>query len=397
MNKTVIYGSLRAFKVMIQYLQHNGEDVGAILKDPALFKGRDAVQRSIYCNRQPIFDYLMTLVDENLADLTFVSDRGMTALHAAATQTGNAWYIHELLRRNCDPHARSKDGSPPFLNALKMGNLNGARLLAESPPCNKYRLFEEPSDQGYTSFGSVIAMALKNYRNRIGVDEIEFLDAIGATHFMNHIPTSSTVLHVLACQWPSSRPDYADFEAWLVDWLVARMPADLMNLHDEYGMAPLHWMAVRANDHAVSVMLQSDKTDPGILTLPSSHPLPCGMTILDVVIDRCTESLPAAVRDGGARELRFFQQRIERLMRLLLETEIAAPKYPGTAREELVKGALRVLGENIEQALVARRSESSATGIEITTAPWPQFIPSGGNSVQSPDELAQGLISIRVS
>jgi ankyrin repeat protein len=168
---------------MMEFLQSAKEDVSAILKEPDLFGGLDAIQRSIYSDQQPVFDYLMTLVDCGLLNLNFVSDGGITALHAAAFQTDNTWYIQSLLDQGCDPHTRLEDGRTPFLNALLPGNFEGARLLAESQHCDKSHLFDEPDQHGYVLFGSVIGIALTNYRNRIGVREIEFLDSLSATNF----------------------------------------------------------------------------------------------------------------------------------------------------------------------------------------------------------------------
>jgi hypothetical protein len=82
---------------MVDFVHAEGRGIGIILKDPNLFGGRDAIQRSIYCNRRPVFEYPMTLVDDGRLDFDFVSDRGMTALHAATFQTNNTTFIRELL------------------------------------------------------------------------------------------------------------------------------------------------------------------------------------------------------------------------------------------------------------------------------------------------------------
>ncbi|ORY12024.1 hypothetical protein BCR34DRAFT_664081 [Clohesyomyces aquaticus] len=374
MNNSVVYGSLKAFGAIVAHLRVEGRDINSILKDPSLFAGRDAIQRSIYSSRQPVFDCLMELVDQKLLDLDFVSEEGVTALHAATMQKINMHYLYALLQRESDPHRRSKDGSQPFISALKWANLEGARILFDSPLCDKHRLFHEPNGQGYTLFGSVIGMALTNYRNRVDASTIEFVYSLGGISFMNNIPANSTVLHIAARAWPSSRPDYANFEAWLVGWLVERMPADLINLHDEHGMTPLHWIAFHANDHGVSTMLQSDKVDRNILTIPSPNIIPAlvGMTIFDVVLNRC-RSLPTPVLEGGARELHFFQQRMQRLMTLLLKTDIPAQRHPYISRETLAENALQSLEANIGEALLARASASRGTQ-GIRAAPWPQVI-----------------------
>jgi len=316
---------------------------------------------------------LMDLVDEGLLGLDFVSDLGITALHAAAMQKTNMHYLNALLHRGSDPYTRSKDGSPPFLNALKFTNLKGARILFNSPLCDNHRLFYEPNAKGFTLFGSLIGMALTNYRNRIDAEIVDFVYRLGPISFMNHPAMRSTVLHLAAKVWPSSRPDYANFEAWLAEWLIDRMPAGLINLHDEDGMAALHWMAFTVDDHGVSTMLQSDKTDPNILTRPNSKNIPVGMTIFDIALDRCTQSLPTRVLEGGARELHFYQQRMQRLMALLLKTDIPAPMHADASRETLAESALRSLDTSISFALLARASAPGRTQ-GTRAAPWPQVI-----------------------
>jgi len=355
----------------VEFLQSDGESINDILKDSILFGGRDAVQRSIYLNQQSVFDYLMTLVDGGLLDLDFISDRGMTALHAAAFQSNNQWYIQALLQRGCNPYARSKDGSQPLIHALKFQNFGSARLIVESPYCDRNLFFSGVNHKGYTDCGSLVGMAMTNYRNIVNARTIEFLDSIGGTNYMNHLPTNSTLLHLVGSEWPSSRPDYANFESWITNWLVSRMPEELLNSYEMNGLAAIHCMVFRANVHGITTMLQSSKVNLNILTAPDAPDLPGRMTIFDIALDRCL-LIPGPVLEGGARELHFFHDRMKRLVSLLLDTQIpcALPKYRDSPREALAEKALRKLREKVQYALISRAIEDQDVRIR-----WPQVIP----------------------
>lgn len=358
---------------MIEFLRLEGRDIKAILKSAEIFDGRDAIQRSIYCNRQAVFDYLLTLFDNGDLSLDFVSVKGMTALHAAAFQTANTWYIQALLERGCDPHAESEDGRTPFQQAIAHKNFEGARIIVNSPSCDKRRLFEQDNRHGYVLFGSVVGMALTNYRNEIGVREILFLHELGAANFLNSRASKTNVLHILAQQWPSARADYCGFDCWLLGWLLREMPANLINEHDYTGMAPLHWMALRGNDHGILTMLQSEKIDSDIRTIENDIGIPENMTVFDVVLGRCNQSLPNMVLQGGARELDLFQQRIKRLVALLLETDIPVMTYPNVSRETSAAKSLNRLDDNIMTA-VSTASEAEDGTVSASKVSWPQII-----------------------
>ena len=401
LNNSVIYGSVDALRAMVEHLQSEDRDIRTILKSPILFGGRDAIQRSIYCNRQSVFDYLMALVDQNLLDLDFVSTRGMTALHAAGSQEENTHYMKVLLERGCSPYTQSKDGRTPFENAIFAKNLAGARVIVESPHCNTTTLFSIVSQGGYTLFGSIITSALTNYRGEIGAEQIEFLHSIGATsNFENHSTSGDTVLHILARMWPAARSDYREFDAWLLEWLLARMPASQVQRRDVTGLTALHWMVARSNDRCVRVMLMSDKTGEDAtteLTGPSAggphegqnSSVLHGKTALDLALYRTIQGdLPEHIVRGGAREMRGFQERMTRLLEMLYKEQQHQSGITTTAatttREEDVRLALETLDAKIEKVLATRLASSGSDGgssegeerniVDDTDAFWPQVI-----------------------
>ena len=387
-------GSAEALRIMVRHLQSEGRDVNEVLKNPALFGGSDAIQQSIYCNRQPVFDYLMKLVDRDLLDLEFVSNEGKTVLHAAASQSRNIHYLDTLLKRGRDPHVECEDGTVPFLTALLSHNFEGARLLVESPQCNKTRLFEEPNKYGYLLFGGVIGMALTNHRNCIGIREIEFLDSISSANFEVRKESGTTVLHILAMTWPSARTDFREFEAWLLDWLLERMPTELINqVEHGHGMAALHVMALRSNDRGVEIMLQNDKVIPCISTAGSTEArleatpaeiarfeaAPPGMTIFDIALVHSDRDLHPHVILGGAREIRSFQERMTRIVNFLQkETKIPTTRgrYSNFSREDNARGALANLDKRVEQLLALRQSYPAGNVVDVAHSglTWPHVI-----------------------
>jgi hypothetical protein len=254
-------------------------------------------------------------------DLEFKSKRGKTALHAASFNSDHVVFLDELLRRGCSPHDMSKDGVTPFQNALHYHNFTGARRILASPLCNHDRLANEPNGEGYTLFGAIIGAALTGCRNIIGVSTIQFLDSVGMTNFTNNVTNGTTVLHVLASVMPSTRPDYQNFDAWLLDWLLDKMPEDQINRHDQDGLPALLGMVIRSNDRGVAAMLQHPKVDCNVVASPG--PLttggpPAGSTALDIAFMLC-QLVPDYYKRGGARELFMFKQRAERIVNLLRE------------------------------------------------------------------------------
>lgn len=374
-------GTAEVFELVLQHLEREGKDVRAILKDSQTFAGRDAIQCAIYSNNQVTFEYLMSFVDKGQLDVSFTSDEGVTALHAVSFQKETQYFLKSLLDRGCNPHVRSKDGRTPFLFALMNGNFVGANTIVNHPSCDRNRLLQEPSEKGFMLFGSAVSMALTNYRNRIGVAEIEFMEKMGVVNYISNAETKQTILHLLAHRWPSARSDYANFEIWLLDWLLARMSRDLVNQHDMYGRTALQWMAIQGNDHGIATMLHNSKVDIYCRTVEKGLEIPRGYTTFDIFLTRCRQNPPIRGRHGGARELLIFLERMQRIASLLLPTDIPIVSYPDEPRGNLVRRTLDDLDTIIKRFSSSQMfSEHESEGdVLFSSTFWPRVIPMSSN------------------
>ena len=108
---------------------------------------------------------------------------------------------------------------------------------------------------GFTLFGAVIGAALTNYRHTVNFTSIRYLESVGAFTFANNIFSHSTILDLIVKRYSSLHPDYPAFDHALLEYILSRAPAGVLNQHDEYGLTPLHWMVKRGNFPATTTVL----------------------------------------------------------------------------------------------------------------------------------------------
>ena len=134
---TVIADDLQVLEGLISFGEQHEVDLKAVFEDTALFSGRNAFQRLIYCKRWRFFEYF---AQSPYIDVHYTSQRGMIALHAAAT-SNDPRFIDVLLGVGCDPYARAADGRTPFQSAIYFKAFTSSSRLLQSDGCTPDRLF----------------------------------------------------------------------------------------------------------------------------------------------------------------------------------------------------------------------------------------------------------------
>ncbi|KAI9759778.1 MAG: hypothetical protein M4579_002077 [Chaenotheca gracillima] len=313
----VIGDDLETLQQILDWGKDKGIEPQSVLNDTTRFEGRDAFQRSIYCGSWRIFRFL---ADNDYVNTSFVSERGINAMHAAALR-GEIRYIEVLLELGFDTYARSLNGMTPFESALYSRNFDVATRLLQSDACERKDLFATPNSEGNLLFGSVVAAGLTNYRHAVDMTTIAYLERFGSFSQVNNFHKGTTILELVAGLWPSVRPDYQEFDRSLLEWLLERAPPDIINMRGGQGLAPLHWMVLRGNSDAIATMLQNDHCDVNIEvaapTPDAEAPLSVpGHTALNIAYED-RHNVPEFVRNGGERELRQWGLRIEAIIKLL--------------------------------------------------------------------------------
>ncbi|KAF2185573.1 hypothetical protein K469DRAFT_778594 [Zopfia rhizophila CBS 207.26] len=362
----VIRDDLDVLNRLVSFGEDRQLDLRAMFEDTARFRGRNAFQRAIYCTSWRIFQYL---TQSPYINLEYRSERGMTALHAAVI--GNdPRFIDMLLRLGCDPYARSADGRTPFQSAIFFKAFKSASRLLQPDACTPERLFaatiEACNPAGYTLFGSVLAAALTNYRHTVNFTSIRFLECVGAFTFVDNILYGTTLLGMIAKQYPTIRPDYAAFDRALLEYILSRALPGVLNKHDDYGLTPLHWMVLRGNLSAIMTVLthpsSQGQIDVNVETI-EARPTPLGpqiaetgsnpgQTALNLALLR-RRRIPDFIKQGGQREMRQWGLRTEAIIEVLQEAGGSVGSESSEA-EELEAAGVHVVhpGDDILSSLL---------------------------------------------
>lgn len=185
------------------------------------------------------------------------------------------------------------------------------------------------------------------------------------------------MLHLLAQTSPSARDDYREFERWLLDWLLARMPRALVCRRDADDLAALHHMALRSRDRSVAALLRSAHgADAAAVRTGPGGRVPTGLTVFDLALVRAGEGPPAHVVRGGARDMRGFQGRMARMLEVLRDrgdVPFTSERHEGVSREESVRRALEALDEKVEGILAARVAGERGAAADAD-AVWPRVV-----------------------
>jgi ankyrin repeat protein len=402
----VVADDLQALKRLVSFGEQHKVDLKAVFEDTARFSGRNAFQRSIYCSSWRVFEYF---AQSPYIDLRYTSERGMTALHAAATNN-DPRFIDVLLGLGCDPYARAADGRTPFQSAIFFKAFASASRLLQPDACTPERLFaatpEACNAAGFTLLGLVVSAALTNYRHAVNFTSIRYLESVGAFTFTNNILHHTTLLDPIAKQYSSIRPDYAAFDRALLEYLLSRAPAGVLNQHDEYGLTPLHWMVMRGNLPAITTVLthpsSQSQIDVNVETLEArptslnaqpakvrSNP---GQTALNLAFLR-RHQIPNFIKQGGQRELRQWGLRTEAIIEAL-QAAGAAMGSESSEHEQLEAMGANVvhpgddlLGSLLVPVLGQRfRAESSSR-----SGAWPLRL--GPNRGQSNKEIEDDTLA----
>ncbi|KAK7425059.1 hypothetical protein QQZ08_008335 [Neonectria magnoliae] len=212
-------GCTEALRIMAEYLQSHGYDITEVLQVAKSFSGLGAIAFAIMNNQQSVFDHLMTLVDSKYLDVYKPCIVDRTALHFAAEQTNNTYYV---------------------------------------------QLFETPNHTGLFLFEYHMLASLGGVLPKLEICQVEFYERVGAT---KAAMTRSNVLRFLADNWPSTREEVRGFNSWLLDWLLDGMPARQINNQDDaLGFTALHHRGYHANFDGVAAMLQCEKVDRTLFT-----------------------------------------------------------------------------------------------------------------------------------
>jgi hypothetical protein len=366
LEKSVSDDLVYLFKEFCRWIQDNDMLLNIILKDSSLFNGRDAIQRSIYHHSPKVFNFLMSLVDQNLLDFEFCSARGKTALHATALNRTHLEFIPALIKRGCSPFARGLDGVNTFQQMISFHNFAAADCVLDCiSPADRQRLFTEPKPNGSTLLGSLVTAAVTNYRHSSSVQIFLYLDRIGAAEDMTgNVSEATSVLDTLAAIWPSTRLEYLDFDSWLLGWVLDHCSAETANKGDAEGLTPVMWMIAHANDRAVAKMLQNAMVDPHVLSAPgpgAKFGIPAGLSALDIALQRCMR-IPEHHRRGGVREVLLFAKRAEAVVKMLLEAGVEPIEFARVPRENLLDLARLHLEENVANILTFSVSSARSTG-----------------------------------
>ena len=327
LRKTILRGDLVSLRLLLKHLCPERQDALKLLgRTGVLQDGRQtpiywsALFGSLEAPCRDVFRYLLSEYPE-LVEQQSVS--GRTPLHSAACH-GDLLAVRELLAHGAKVLAFTSQGATPFVDALCHNQGSIARTLAQH--ADAQMLLGHTSVNGFSAFG-IVLHTYESGRRHVQLKSFQLLHQLGGLLFMTGTMGTRQDETAFRALLRKGRPTYqlhVDSDLRLLRFFLRDDTfRHKIDFFDWTGRTALHYAAGSVYLEAVRILLEQ-----GAAINSESKPIEAfanvsategGWSAFDFALRGKLDGAPDRIKAGGSSEIRAWQDRLARLLHLLID------------------------------------------------------------------------------